>query len=247
MLVLARQTGERILLPDTGVSIKVIGIRSGGVRLGIDAPPKVRVVRDELWDGPWPPERSAARERDHAIRNRLSGAMVGLGLLRRQIQAGLIAGAEATLQRVRDEVESIREHLSAADTPPARAPAPRCRALLVEDDHNERELLCGFLRLAGLEVEAVGDGADALAYLRDGGRADVVLLDMVLPRCDGPTTVRAIRDDPGLANVMIYGVTGHDPERFDIVNRVDRWFRKPLNPEELLEQLRPAGPVREPN
>ena len=126
--------------------------------------------------------------------------------------------------------------------PPAPPKPRRARtALLVEDDTNERELLAGFLRMAGLDVATAGDGDDALDYLHRQGRPDVVLLDMVLPRCDGPTTVREIRRDPTLAGLKIFAVTGHSPDRFNLqpgaAGGIDRWFNKPLNPEALLHDL----------
>ena len=38
MLVLARKLGERIVVPDCGLTITVVAIDGGTVRLGIDAP-----------------------------------------------------------------------------------------------------------------------------------------------------------------------------------------------------------------
>ncbi len=49
MLVLSRKVGERIVLPDSGVVLTVLGIRGGQIRLGISAPPEVAVYREELW------------------------------------------------------------------------------------------------------------------------------------------------------------------------------------------------------
>ena len=66
---------------------------------------------------------------------------------------------------------------------------------------------------------------------------DVVLLDMVLPRCDGPTTVREIRRDPASDDLPIFALTGHAPDRFRLDGRVDGWLQKPLNPEERLARL----------
>jgi carbon storage regulator CsrA len=48
MLVLSRRLNEKIVLPGLGVTIQVVDIRRGAVRLGIDAPPKVYVLREEL-------------------------------------------------------------------------------------------------------------------------------------------------------------------------------------------------------
>lgn len=47
MLVLSRKTGERILLGDD-IRITVVRISGGGVRLGIEAPADVAVVREEV-------------------------------------------------------------------------------------------------------------------------------------------------------------------------------------------------------
>ena len=47
MLVLSRKVGERILIgPD--IAITVVRVTGGGVRLGIEAPPELPVVREEL-------------------------------------------------------------------------------------------------------------------------------------------------------------------------------------------------------
>ncbi len=47
MLILSRRVGEAILL-DGGVRIVVLGLDGGGVRLGIEAPPSVGIVREEV-------------------------------------------------------------------------------------------------------------------------------------------------------------------------------------------------------
>lgn len=47
MLVLSRKVGQRILLGDD-IEITVLRVSGGGVRIGVEAPPEVRVLRDEL-------------------------------------------------------------------------------------------------------------------------------------------------------------------------------------------------------
>ena len=49
MLVLSRKVGERILVGDQ-VTITVVRITGGGVRIGIEAPPELSVIREELKD-----------------------------------------------------------------------------------------------------------------------------------------------------------------------------------------------------
>lgn len=47
MLVLSRKEGQRILIGDN-IAVTVVKINHGGVRLGIDAPADMPVVREEL-------------------------------------------------------------------------------------------------------------------------------------------------------------------------------------------------------
>jgi carbon storage regulator len=47
MLVLSRKIHERLLL-DGDIRISVLGIRGNRVRLGIEAPDRVKVIREEL-------------------------------------------------------------------------------------------------------------------------------------------------------------------------------------------------------
>ena len=255
MLVLSRRLNEKILFPTLRASVQVIAIRPGVVRLGVEAPPQVTVLREEVytrtaqWGEPEKPAVSPAATPDleklHGfLGNRLRVTGVGLGLLRRQLLAGQTEEAAVTLDKIEEDVQLLRQRLQGqaeARLPrPHERPGQPCKALLVEDDYNERELLAGFLRMAGLEVETAGDGSDALDSLKARGRPDVVLLDMGLPRCDGATTVRAIRRNPALAGLKVFAVSGSLPEDFDVdlgPSGIDRWFHKPINPVDLLQDL----------
>ena len=47
MLVLSRKVGERILIGDN-ISVTIVRVSGGGVRLGIEAPAELAVIREEL-------------------------------------------------------------------------------------------------------------------------------------------------------------------------------------------------------
>jgi carbon storage regulator len=47
VLVLTRKVGERILIGDQ-IAVTVVKLGHGGVRIGVDAPPEMAVVREEL-------------------------------------------------------------------------------------------------------------------------------------------------------------------------------------------------------
>lgn len=47
MLVLSRKVGQRILIGDK-ITVTVVKVGHGGVRIGVDAPPELAVIREEL-------------------------------------------------------------------------------------------------------------------------------------------------------------------------------------------------------
>jgi len=71
------------------------------------------------------------------------------------------------------------------------------RILIVEDDTNSRRFLQKFLSKYG-ECDAVVDGLEALEAfilsINDEKNYDLVCLDLMMPRVDGVSTLKAIRD-----------------------------------------------------
>lgn len=253
MLVLSRRPTEKIVFPSIPATIEVLRIEGNRVRFGINAPRDVPVAREEILagSGAWEPsprepvapaEVPAVRQGNHFIRNQLNTTTIGLALLRRQVQVGLLDKAQATLAKLETELRGALEQWTAGAGSPACQPKRSVpKALLVEDNQNELELLAGFLRLAGFDVATAGDGADALDYLSSQGRPDVLLLDMLMPRCDGPTTVRSIRSNPDYTGLKIFAVSGISPgdARLELGPAgVDRWFSKPIDPNTLVKALK---------
>jgi carbon storage regulator CsrA len=245
MLVLTRRETEKILLPDLGVTVELMSVSGNRARLGISAPKSVRILREEVAANGRLSTDEKARSFSHDMRNRLNGANIALEMLRLHLEAGNLTNAMAPLDMVADELNKLKALLveveSAALAAKVSAKARRpWRALLVEDNANESNLLAGYLRMTGFEVDTAGDGADALDYLHSHDRPDVVLLDMLMPRCDGPTTIGRIRRDPHLDGMKIYAVSGTSQKRFDVQTGpggVDRWFTKPVDPRELVRQI----------
>ncbi len=257
MLVLSRREHEKIVFPAFRTSVEVLEVKSGRVRLGIEAPPEVQILREEVLKSSggavsraMPPtsavsdaaESNRLRKQCHELRNRLNSGSLGLALAQRQLNAGLMEELEGTLEKMACDLQSLDGDLhQRVDHAPTPQSQPQLEALLVEDDTNECELLAGFLRLAGYRVNTAHDGADALDRLRTGSRPDVMLLDMNMPRCDGVTTVKMIRRDPSLANLRIYAVTGYSAKQLGVDEKqagLNGWFQKPLDPERLLGELR---------
>jgi carbon storage regulator CsrA len=234
MLVLSRRLNEGIVFPNTGIRVRLVGAKGKAVRLGIEAPPGVAVLREELAPaGQQAPAPSGLLP--HALRNRLNLISLGLCRLDLQLQAGQIPEGEATLRQVLRQLESFDREWPAAPAPPKR-----CRTLVVDDDANERELLAGILNMKGCDCSTAADGLDALRYLASNERPDVVLLDLLMPRFGGRQTLERIRRDPRFDGLKVFAISGTTPQDEGIEvgpAGVDAWFPKPLNPLRLWDAI----------
>ena len=107
---------------------------------------------------------------------------------------------------------------AAATTPgPASLPArgratgedAAVRVLVADDDVVSRSVVCGWLRADGYEVVEVEDGLAAQRAFA-ASQFDLVLLDVLMPNCDGFAACAAIRAQPGGRHVPIVMLTGLD-------------------------------------
>jgi carbon storage regulator CsrA len=107
MLVLARQLHERILIPVVDTAIEVVAIRPGSVRLGIDAPSDVLLLREEVLrrHGAEPdPRPLTAAGAEPALRKRLHNVLLGLSQLRQQARTLPCTDLAGSVEQVMQEV-----------------------------------------------------------------------------------------------------------------------------------------------
>ena len=117
---------------------------------------------------------------------------------------------------------------------------PRESILLVEDEHDIRELLKFHLERENLAVEAYEKGEDALASLKTRG-VSLVLLDLMLPGIDGLEVCRRLKAQPETREIPIIMLTAKDSEA-DIVAGLEMgaadYVCKPFSPRVLMARIR---------
>jgi PAS domain S-box-containing protein len=113
--------------------------------------------------------------------------------------------------------------------------------LLVDDEEVIRSLGRTILQRHGYEVLVAEDGQQAVEiYQREGGRIDLVILDMTMPRLSGRDTLRQLRLlDPGVAVLF---ASGYSAEQMTETERegVLGFINKPYRPQELAATVRAA-------
>lgn len=246
MLVLGRKEDQKIRFPGLGITVQVLRVNGASVRLGVEAPTEVRIIRDELpqheSEQPSSPTRVIRLPQNlrHELRNELNSISIALHLFKEEMDAGYRQDAESTFSQLVARLESISCNKALSREGVAAGRATNLTALLAEDEPNEREMLAGFLRLQGYRVDTAADGLEALEYLESNEKPSVVLVDMRMPRCDGLTAIRRIRENPAFDGTKIFAISGSTPEENQMnVERegVDGWFMKPLNPKSLVDAM----------
>ncbi len=114
------------------------------------------------------------------------------------------------------------------------------RVLYVEDDPDIQAVAVMALEtVAGLTVEACSSGAEALAKAADFG-PDLIVLDVMMPGMDGPTTLTELRKLPPLADTPVVFITAKtanaDLENLQALGALSV-ITKPFDPMRLGEQL----------
>jgi two-component system cell cycle response regulator DivK len=113
------------------------------------------------------------------------------------------------------------------------------KALLVEDNENNRYLMTLLLTQCDFEVVIAKDGRSALNIVRKE-LPDFILLDIQMPEMDGYEVASQLKADPELATIPIVGVSSFampgDREKAMRMGFAG-YIEKPIDPERFTEVL----------
>ena len=115
------------------------------------------------------------------------------------------------------------------------------KVLYVEDDSDIQTVAVMALEIVGgFTLEVCNSGEEALAR-GEGFRPDIILLDVMMPGMDGPTTLRRLREIPSLKEIpaifMTAKVMPSDIRRYIDMGAIDV-IPKPFDPMTLAEQVK---------
>ncbi|HLL02358.1 MAG TPA: response regulator [Myxococcaceae bacterium] len=80
--------------------------------------------------------------------------------------------------------------------------------LVIDDDHDILLSLQDVLEVEGYRVITASSGREALEYLREGLRPDLILLDLMMPEVSGWAFRARQRVDPAVASIPVVVVSG---------------------------------------
>ena len=109
--------------------------------------------------------------------------------------------------------------------------------LVVDDDDAIRDLVAMVLADAGYTVRTAADGAAAVALAR-ATKPALILMDVNLPRLDGLSACRALRDDARTAKLPITIMSSMPVQDQQLrACRADRFLAKPFDIDRLLGEV----------
>jgi DNA-binding response OmpR family regulator len=113
------------------------------------------------------------------------------------------------------------------------------RVLVVEDERKVASFIRQGLQEEGYAVEVAGDGESALELILQGPPYDLVILDVMLPRRDGFSVVRAIREQGVDSPVLLLTARDRVTDRVAGLDLgADDYLTKPFAFDELLARVR---------
>ncbi len=113
------------------------------------------------------------------------------------------------------------------------------RVLVVEDERKVASFIRQGLEEEGHTVEVAGDGATALDLLLGGPPYDLVVLDVMLPRRDGFSVLKTLRDRHVTTPVLLLTARNAVPDRVTGLDLgADDYLTKPFAFEEFLARVR---------
>ena len=110
--------------------------------------------------------------------------------------------------------------------------------LIVDDEARMRKLIKDFLVVKNYKIIEAKDGEEALeVFETNKEKIDLVLLDVMMPKIDGWTVLRKIRQESKVPVIMLTARGEEQDELFGFELGVDEYISKPFSPKILVARI----------
>ena len=110
--------------------------------------------------------------------------------------------------------------------------------LVVDDESRMRKLIKDFLMQKGYSILEAGDGEEALKTFEENqNKIGLILLDVMMPKLDGWSVLRQIRQTSKVPIVMLTARGEEQDELFGFELGVDEYISKPVSPKILVARV----------
>jgi CheY-like chemotaxis protein len=116
------------------------------------------------------------------------------------------------------------------------------KILVVEDDMDLLQMIKTMLQAVG-EITLARDGQEALDLLKNGFRPDVIVTDLMMPRVDGLTLAKTLKNELHVGNIPLVMLTAKSGP-MDMITGINAGARhyvtKPFKAADLIDKVKKA-------
>ena len=110
--------------------------------------------------------------------------------------------------------------------------------LIVDDESRMRKLIKEYIMKKKYEILEAGDGEEALkVFEKNQNKISVILLDVMMPKLDGWSVLRQIRQTSKVPIIMLTARGEEQDELFGFELGVDEYISKPFSPKILVARV----------
>lgn len=113
--------------------------------------------------------------------------------------------------------------------------------LIVDDSKTVRNLVAFIMKKEGFKVTVAEDGLDGLEKLYGSDQFDLIISDVNMPRMDGFTFIRTVREQEAYRDIpiMVLSTEGQEKDIQQGLNLgANLYMVKPANPEKMVRNVR---------
>ena len=181
---------------------------------------------------------------DASIARRYGGTGLGLAISRRlaelmdgslEADSSGVAGEGSTFHLVVRLPQATKGAIASSRPPRIEADISGRRVLIVDDNATNRRILVAQTARWGMVPRETGSPNEALGWLADGERFDIILSDLLMPDMDGVELAARIRQlkKPAPPIVILSSVGLRDREQAGVAG----WLAKPVKPSGLHDMI----------
>ena len=112
------------------------------------------------------------------------------------------------------------------------------KVLIVDDEAGIRDVIKEYCLFENFEVLEAEDGESALTLVKDNGDIDLIVLDIMMPKMDGYTTLKEIRKISNTPVIMLSARSEEYNKLLSFELGVDDYVTKPFSPKELIARIK---------
>ncbi len=111
------------------------------------------------------------------------------------------------------------------------------KILIIDDEWKIRKLIKDYLVREGYTVDEAGDGEEGLERFFSNSY-DIVILDIMMPKIDGWSVCRKIREESQVPIIMLTARADEGDQLFGFELEADEYMVKPFNPKLLVAKVK---------